>query len=247
MRLTERIHLVASGDGGFSLTDPFDCHVYAVDGGDEAALIDSGIGAATEDILRNLEQSGIPPARVRRVLLTHAHPDHAGGAASLSERLPGLRVVASAQVADWVETANEHAMSVEAGKRAQFYPADFRARPCPVDERVADRHRLRVGDLELEVIETPGHAAGHLAFVADTPDGRACFCGDLVFFGGLVSLESNWDCSLQDYQAGLRRLDGAGIDALLPGHHSISLRRGQRHVDAANRLFARGFVPPSVV
>jgi glyoxylase-like metal-dependent hydrolase (beta-lactamase superfamily II) len=55
MRLTERIHLVASGDGGFGLTDPFDCHVYAVDGGDEAALIDSGIGAATEDILRNLE------------------------------------------------------------------------------------------------------------------------------------------------------------------------------------------------
>jgi hypothetical protein len=50
MRLWERIQLVGSGDGGFGLTDPFDCHVYAVDGGGEPALIDAGIGAATQDV-----------------------------------------------------------------------------------------------------------------------------------------------------------------------------------------------------
>jgi hydroxyacylglutathione hydrolase len=247
MRISERICLVGSGDGGFGLTDRFDCHVYAVDGGDEAALIDAGIGAASPDILRNAEADGVSPARIRRLLLTHAHADHAGGAASLRELLPDLRVVASPPVAEWVETGDEEAISLEAGKRAEFYPPDFRFRPCPVSQRARAGDRVRVGDLELDVIETPGHAEGHLAFLTTTPDGRACFCGDLVFFGGLISLGSNWDCSIQEYEASVRRLAGAGIDALLPGHHSISLSRGQRHVDTANRLFGLGFVPRSVV
>jgi hypothetical protein len=32
MRITDRIHVVASGQFGFSLTDDFDCHVYLLDG-----------------------------------------------------------------------------------------------------------------------------------------------------------------------------------------------------------------------
>ena len=44
MQLTEFVHLVGSGQSGFSLTDPLDCHVYLLDGGSELALIDTGVG-----------------------------------------------------------------------------------------------------------------------------------------------------------------------------------------------------------
>ena len=43
------------------------------------------------------------------------------------------------------------------------------------------------------------------------------------------------------------KLRAAGVDALLTGHHALSLSDGQPHVDTANRLFDHGFVPPSVV
>ena len=247
MQLTSRVHLVGSGSGGFDLTDPFDCHVYLVDGGAEAALVDAGVGRATDAILAGVEAAGVAPEAVRRLLLTHAHPDHAGGAAALRERLPGLGVAASPDVAAWVRAADEAAMSLEIGKRAEFYPADFRFPACPVDAELREGDRLPVGDLELRVVETPGHAAGHLAFLGAFDGATVLFAGDLVFFGGRVSLEHTWDCNIQQLSTSVAKLRGAGIDALLPGHHGVTLRDGQRHVDAADRRFSRGFVPPSVV
>ncbi len=247
MRLTPEVHLVGSGDSGFGLTDPFDCHVYLLDGGSEAALVDAGIGTGVDEILANARAALAPSTRIRSLLLTHAHADHAGGAALARDRNAGLRVLASREVAGWVRTGDEQAMSVEMGKRAEFYPADFRFAACAVEGELADGDRIAVGDLAVDVIETPGHADGHLGYLVTAPSGRILFSGDLVFFGGRISLENTWDCRIQAYAASMGKLRGAGIDALLPGHHFVSATNGQRHIDAANRLFERGFVPKSVV
>ncbi len=71
--------------------------------------------------------------------------------------------------------------------------------------------------------------------------------GDLIFWDGKVSLLATWDCDLQALLSSVRRLDGLGVDALLPGHHNLALRDGQVHLDRANRLIRAGFVPPSIV
>jgi hydroxyacylglutathione hydrolase len=165
----------------------------------------------------------------------------------LRERLPALEVTASRAVAGWVRTGDEDAMSLEAGRRAEFYPPDYRFAACEVEREVAEGDRLAVGSLELEVVETPGHSDGHLGFLLQGEDTVTLFSGDLVFFGGQVSLEANWDCRIPAYAASMAKLRGASVDALLPGHHFVTLRDGQRHIDAANRLFERGFVPKSVV
>jgi hydroxyacylglutathione hydrolase len=247
VRLTPHVHLVGSGAGGFHLTDAYDCHVYLVDGGTESALIDAGIGSATDEILANVAAAGVAPEALRSLVLTHAHPDHAGGAARLRERLPALEVTASPAVAGWVRTGDEDAMSVEAGKRADFYPSDYCFAACDVERELAEGDRLAVGSVELEVVETPGHSDGHLSLLLFADDAVTLFSGDLVFFGGQVSLEANWDCRIPAYAASMAKLREANVDALLPGHHFVTLRDGQRHIDAANRLFERGFVPKSVV
>jgi hydroxyacylglutathione hydrolase len=246
VRLTPEIHLVASGSGGFDLTDPYDCNAYLLASEGEAALVDTGIGAAVDALLANVAAGGCGEDAVRYVLLTHAHPDHAGGAAELAARLPRARVLASPEVARWVAAGDAQSMSLERGQRADFYPPDYVFRACREVEPLRDGESLRVGRVELEAIATPGHAAGHLAFLAGGA-ASACFVGDLVFYGGDISLESNWDCSLQDYAQSVRRLSERRFEAFLPGHHSFSLKRGHRHVDLAAQRFERGFVPRSVV
>lgn len=244
MQITPEVQLVASGDGGMSLSDPYDCNVYLVVSQGEAALVDTGIGASAADIAGRIRRTGV---ELRYVLITHAHPDHSGGAAALHEAFPDAAVLASSDVAAWLAAADEEAMSIERGIGAEFYPAGYRFRACADVGTLADGAALPLGAVELRALATPGHAAGHLALLTRGASVEACFCGDLVFFGGAISLVSNWDCSLRDYAGSIQRLAGERFEALLPGHGAFSVSRGRRHVRAAARQFARGFVPRSIV
>lgn len=247
MRLTGRIHLVGSGSSGLYLTDAYDAHAFLVVGDRETVLIDAGCGRDVAPLLRRLAAATVDPRRVSRLLLTHAHPDHCGGAAGLRRELPHLRVCASEQVADWVERGDEEAMSVDLGRRAEFYPPGYRVEACRVADALTDGQVIDLGDCSVRALATPGHAAGHLAYVVDDGASSALVSGDLLFWGGKVSLLATWDCDLQALLASVRRLDGLAVDALLPGHHNLALRGGQAHVDRANRLIRAGFVPPSIV
>src|SRR5947209_20299946 len=111
---------------GFDLTDSHDCHVYLVDGGSEAALIDAGAGYSADEILEGARATGVEDEQIRYLLLTHGHADHAGGAHALRSRLPHLEVVASPRVAEWLRDGDETAISLDMGKRANFYPQDYR-------------------------------------------------------------------------------------------------------------------------
>jgi hydroxyacylglutathione hydrolase len=247
MQLAERIHLVGSGALGFDLTDPFDCHVYLLDGGSEVALIDVGAGMGAAAIVENVRRAGIDPGRVAHVLCTHAHGDHSGGAARMRGLLPDASVAIARELADYVRTGDETGTSIEVAKAAGIYPGDYRLEPCPVERELEEGDRVEVGDLVLECIATPGHAAGHLSFLLEHGGRRSLFVGDAVFHGGTILLQSIHDCSLEDTIATLRKLRGLAIDALFPGHLAFSLRDGQRHIERANTALDRLLIPPQVV
>jgi hydroxyacylglutathione hydrolase len=243
VKIADRIHIVASGRLGFGLTDDFDCHVYLVDGGSEYALIDAGGGRDIDGIVAQITGDGLDPARVRQLLLTHAHADHAAGAAPLRQRF-GLRVVASPTVARYVREGDERAVSLDVARRAGSYPPEFAFPPCPVDAELADGAAVKIGDLTLTALETPGHASGHLAYVLRQGDRVSVFCGDAVFFGGTILLQHTWDCSLQESISSVERLAALSVDGLFPGHLTFAVRQGRRQVDKAMQSIAN-LLPPA--
>src|SRR5438093_10523062 len=153
MKLSERVHLVGSGSFGFDLTDPWDCHVYLLDGGDELALVDVGAGMGAEAIVGNVRREGFAPERIRHLILTHAHGDHAGGAARMHGLLDRPSVYLSRERADALRTGDERTVSLDVAKQVGIYPPDYRLEPCEVDVELAEDDTVRVGDLSLRGLE----------------------------------------------------------------------------------------------
>jgi glyoxylase-like metal-dependent hydrolase (beta-lactamase superfamily II) len=141
--------------------------------GRRAHAIDAGVAGHDVAILEALSARGQPPAALATLLLTHGHPDHLGGASQLAER-SGARVMGGAGERAWIETPD----------------VQHRERPVPgfevlvaggvrLDRALADGDRVELEEgLTLEVIGTPGHSPGHLAFWE--PRRRWLFSGDAV-------------------------------------------------------------------
>lgn len=247
MQIHDRIHLVGSGIMGFGLSDPYDSHVFLLDGGSELAIMDVGSGMGVPRILENVARAGFDPADVRTVILTHCHVDHAGGIARLRRALDAPVVLGSAITRERIEAGDEVAVGLDVAKVAGYYPDDYVLEPCPVDVVVAGGDTFAVGDLVLEVIETPGHCDGHISFLAEVAGKRTLFSGDAVFFGGNILLQNVPDCRLDAQIATLRRLRPLAVDALIPSHLAFSLEDGQRHIERANDALDRLLIPNNLV
>ena len=228
---------------GFDITEAYDCHVYMLDGGNEYALIDSGAGLAPELIIDRIREDGLDPARVRHLLLTHAHADHAGGAAALRKKLD-LTVVASREAAQRVRDGDAKAISLDAARKAGVYPEDYRFEPCPVDGELSDNDTYTVGDVTLTAIATPGHSSDQVAYLMRESGKVSVFSGDTIFHGGRVILQDTWDCSVQDSCRSIERLDALDIDGLYPGHLAFSVQRGRNQIALAMNNI-RQLLPPS--
>ena len=136
MKITDEVYAVGGGRNGLGISDGHDCNVYLIDGGGELALIDAGCGCNVEPILDNIRALDFDPLRVGRLLLTHAHADHCGGAAEIHESL-SLEVAVSAKEAEALEQGDEAAVSLDRARAEGIYPADFRLKPCPVAQRLS--------------------------------------------------------------------------------------------------------------
>lgn len=242
MKLTEHIFLVGSGRLGFNLTDPLDCHVYLVQSDGDALLIDAGGGVDIAPILAEIDRDGIPRTSIRRLLLTHAHADHAGGAAALADAL-GCEIHASDLAGDYLKRGDETAISLDRARRAGAYPADYVFRPAPVASVLHAGDRVSVGSLELEVLETPGHCGGHLSYVLHRPGGIDCFCGDALFAQGAIILQDIWDCTVGDSCRSVEKIAALHPDGFFPGHGAVAIQRGWTHAEAAMERIAQ-LLPP---
>lgn len=246
MKLHERIYLIGSGSQGFNMTDDYDCNVYLIDGKQELAVIDSGAGMGIPQILENIKDDGFEVGDIRHLCLTHAHGDHAGGAARLREAFGSASVYLHSDAAPFLRDGDEEAISLAEAKRVGLYPRDYRFEACEVDVELVGGETIAVGDLRLEAIDTPGHSKGHISYQMQYGNENILFGGDLVFFGGKIILQNIWDCDLHAHLSSLTQFRNAEVDVLLPGHQTFSLKHGQRHIDAALKSIDGLLVPPNL-
>jgi len=175
MQVTDRIHALRLP---FTLTLPnghaLERFVYAyLICGERICLIDAGVAASRDVIFGYLSGIGREPAEISHLVLTHAHPDHIGAAATIRAET-GCTVVAHRDAVAWVE-------DTERQFRERPIPGfhEIVGGPTPVDAIVEDGDTVHLGaDGALHVIETPGHARGQIALHSERD--AALFCGDAV-------------------------------------------------------------------
>ncbi len=133
---------------------------------DIPTLIDTGTPGGAKKIVRALDDAGLQRRDLGRIVLTHAHADHAGNAAELA-RLTGAEVHVSPGAAPFVSDGHEQPLPRAATALGRvLVPYVKVALPWTL-EPVATQRTLvdgaHVGPLR--VIETPGHAAGHVSLL----------------------------------------------------------------------------------
>jgi ribonuclease/clavin/mitogillin len=158
--------------------------------GAEPLLVDAGSGV-TAHVEAVAARVADGPARI---LVTHAHPDHVSGAPVLAARWPRAQFLKR----PWPE-------------RDPALPGGW----TPID----DGARVAAGDVELEVLHTPGHSPDHLALWHQ--GSRTVFTGDLVVLGGSVVILASLGGSLVAYLASLRRLLALRPARFLPAHGPV--------------------------
>jgi glyoxylase-like metal-dependent hydrolase (beta-lactamase superfamily II) len=138
-------------------------NAYLVEEDDGLTVVDTMLPRSAKPILE--AAAGRP---IRRIALTHAHGDHIGSLDALAAELPGVEVLISGRDARLLAKDKTLDPGEEKGKLRGSYPG-AKTRPTRTVEAGE-----RIGSLD--VIASPGHTPGHVAFL-DTRDGTL-YCGD---------------------------------------------------------------------
>jgi hydroxyacylglutathione hydrolase len=130
-----------------------------------------------DDLGPLLERAGRDGIEITHILVTHPHQDHVAGLSEADERLGGPPMVAHADAA--AELGDE------------------------VTKTIGDGERITSGGLEIEAIHTPGHAAGHLAYLVNGTD---VFTADVLFKGTVGGTMAPGASGIDDLRASVMRL-----------------------------------------
>src|SRR5579864_4568802 len=156
-----------------------------------------------EEIVGGLKKLGFDPAKVNYVIISHAHPDHVGGAKLLQDRF-GSRIVMGGP--DWD--------SIE--KSVNGYPGGKPKRDIVAD----DGQKITLGDTAVTIIATPGHTPGTLSMIFTVKDNgkplTVAYSGGTAF--NFPSTVANFDTYIKSQSKMAAAAASANATILMSNH-----------------------------
>jgi glyoxylase-like metal-dependent hydrolase (beta-lactamase superfamily II) len=208
----------------------FNCYLLREDDG--FTLIDTNMSGQTQAIIQAAKKLGLP---ITRIVLTHAHVDHVGSLDALHEALPDVPVAISERDVRFLSGDKSLDPSEPQVPLRGGYPI------CKTKPTILFNEGDRIGSLEL--IATPGHTPGHVAFL-DTRD-RSLIAGDAYQTQGGVAVSGTIELlfplpALATWHKGLALESARKLVALKPsvlavGHGRV-LNNPQAEMEHAIRV-----------
>lgn len=144
------------------------CSVIWCDVTGRAAVVDAG-----GDVDRIAEVLQTRQLTLEKLLLTHGHIDHAGGARALADRF-GVGIEGpQREESFWLDQ-----LPTQGGMFG--FP---RSEPLTPDRWLEEGDMVTVGEQQLSVLHCPGHTPGHVVFVSAAAG--LCIVGDVLFQGSI--------------------------------------------------------------
>lgn len=148
-----------------------------------AVLIDGGLPQSAPLIAENVQKLGFRVEDIRVIVNSHTHYDHAGGIAAL-QRASGATVMASPASKQALEAGQPMIDDPQFG-----FGQTSTSFPAVRDVRIlSDQQEVRVGDLTLTALFTPGHTPGGTSWSWRSCDGD--HCRDVVYADSLTAISA---------------------------------------------------------
>lgn len=189
---------------------------YLIETSEGCILIDTAVHESVYMMIDNIYKIGHKPTDIKKILLSHAHIDHIGGAAAMKQ-VTGAQVYMSRRdVEEYLHKRPELATLSDQYTCCLFDP------DCYYDDNIP----IVLGDTVIHSVATPGHTPGTTSFYFDvtTPEGKTLTC---AMHGGigLNTLSKKWflendqpESLLDEYIQQLRMCDTWKVDITLPSH-----------------------------
>lgn len=191
-------------------------YIARLEGRNDCLVVDPGL--EPERIIEYLEQESLTLAAI---LNTHGHFDHIAGNRALKERWPECRLIIGSGDAGKLTDPDAN-LSAGFGLAGTSPAADV---------LVKEGEAISEAGIELEVLEIPGHSAGHVVFLCRQQDPILVFVGDVIFADSIGRADFP-DSNPRQLTTGIRTKLFTLPDStvLLPGHGpTTTVGREKKH------------------
>ncbi|MGQ8336791.1 MBL fold metallo-hydrolase [Sunxiuqinia sp. A32] len=189
-----------------SLTYQTNCYLLYDIESNEAALVD--VSEKVDSLIQLISDKDI---QLKYIFITHCHPDHVYGLASIRKKFPEAKVCFSKEEYDamlhvysnWKETYSKSAVKILKSEVELYRIADMDFTEIgEPDIWIQENDSLYIGNTLIKTLLVPGHAPGSICYYTD----KIAFTGDELFYRGVGNTQKYPNSSFPKQIESVRKL-----------------------------------------